>query len=112
MRLLAQPALRTLDADPRLVAGALCIQLRQVAIELGERAERWLREQLRILRLLAALGRLCIAAELWGKAQTYLEASLSFGVTRAALLDLARLAEREGKAAEAAKYFRRAGELP
>jgi HemY protein len=77
-----------------------------------ERAERWLREQPQDAQLLAALGRLCIAAELWGKAQTYLEASLSFGVTRAALLDLARLAEREGQAAEAAKYFRRAGELP
>ena len=77
-----------------------------------ERAERWLREQPQDAQLLAALGRLCIAAELWGKAQTYLEASLTFGATRAALLDLARLADREGRAAEAAKHFRRAGELP
>jgi HemY protein len=77
-----------------------------------ERAERWLREQPQDAQLLAALGRLCIAAELWGKAQNYLEASLSFGATRAALLDLARLAEREGRAAEAAGYFRKAGELP
>ncbi|HUK04400.1 MAG TPA: hypothetical protein VLV90_04890, partial [Burkholderiales bacterium] len=77
-----------------------------------ERAERWLREQPQDAQLLATLGRLCVAAELWGKAQNYLEASLSFGASRAAALDLARLAEREGRAAEAAKHFRRAGELP
>ena len=77
-----------------------------------ERAERWLREQPQDAQLLAALGRLCVSAELWGKAQNYLEASVSFGATRAAHLELARLAEREGRAAEAQKHFRRAGELP
>jgi HemY protein len=77
-----------------------------------ERAERWLREHPQDAQLLAALGRLCVAAELWGKAQNYLEASVSFGATRAAHLELARLAEREGRAAEAQKHFRRAGELP
>jgi HemY protein len=77
-----------------------------------ERAERWLREHPQDAQLLATLGRLCVAAELWGKAQNYLEASLSFGASRAAALELARLAEREGRAAEAAKHFRRAGELP
>ena len=53
-----------------------------------------------------------MAAELWGKAQNYLEASLSFGPSRVAHLELARLAEREGRTAEAQKHFRRAGELP
>lgn len=77
-----------------------------------ERAERWLREHAEDAQLLAALGRLCMAAELWGKAQNYLEASLSFGESRAAHLELARLAEREGRADEAQKHFRRAGELP
>ena len=77
-----------------------------------ERAERWLREHPQDAQLLAALGRLCVAAELWGKAQNYLEASLSFGESRAAHLELARLAEREGRAAESQKHFRRAGELP
>jgi HemY protein len=76
-----------------------------------ERAERWLREHAQDAQLLAALGRLCMAAELWGKAQNYLEASLSFGASRAAHLELARLAEREGRAAEAQQHFRRAGEL-
>jgi len=77
-----------------------------------ERAERWLREHAQDAQLLAALGRLCMAAELWGKAQNYLEASLSFGESRAAHQELARLAEREGRAADAQKHFRRAGELP
>jgi len=77
-----------------------------------ERAERWLREHAEDPQLLATLGRLCMAAELWGKAQNYLEASLSFAPSRAAHLELARLAEREGRAAEAQKHFRRAGELP
>ena len=77
-----------------------------------ERAERWLPEHPEDPRLLATLGRLCAAAALWGKAQNYLEASLSFGETRAAHLELARLAERESRAAEAQKHFRRAAELP
>jgi len=77
-----------------------------------ERAERWLREHAEEPQLLAALGRLCMAAELWGKAQNYLEASLAFAPSRAAHLELARLAEREGRAAEAQKHFRSAGELP
>ena len=77
-----------------------------------ERAERWLREHADDALLLACLGRLCMAAELWGKAQNYLEASLTFGPSRAAHLELARLAEREGRVAEAQKHFRSAGELP
>lgn len=77
-----------------------------------ERAERWLRDHAQDAQLLAALGRLCVAAELWGKAQNYLEASLSFGESRAAHLELARLAERDGRGADAQKHFRRAGELP
>jgi HemY protein len=77
-----------------------------------ERAERWLREHAEDPQLLAALGKLCVTAGLWGKAQNYLEASLSFGASRAAHLELARLAERDGRGAEAQKHFRRAGELP
>jgi HemY protein len=77
-----------------------------------ERAERWLLEHAEDPQLLSALGRLCMAAELWGKAQNYIEASLAFAPSRAAHLALARLAEREGRAAEAQKHFRKAGELP
>ena len=76
-----------------------------------ERAERWLLERERDAKLLATLGRLCAHAELWGKARSFLEASLSFEETRAAHLDLARLAERVGQADDAQRHFRRAAEL-
>ena len=77
-----------------------------------ERAERWLLAHERDAQLLAALGRLCAQAELWGKARSFLEASLSFEEGRAAHLDLARLAERLGQPAEAQRHYRRAAELP
>ncbi len=77
-----------------------------------ERAERWLLEHERDPDLLAVLGRLCAQAELWGKAKSFLEASLSFEETRAARLELARLEERLGKSDEAQRHYRRAAELP
>jgi len=76
-----------------------------------ERAERWLLERSSDPQLLATLGRLCAHAELWGKARSFLEASLSFEENRAARLELARLAERLGEADEAQRHFRRAAEL-
>jgi len=77
-----------------------------------ERAERWLSDHPEDAQLLVALGRLCAAAELWGKAQRYLEAALSFEESRAAHLDLARLQERLGRLAEAQVHIRRAAEMP
>jgi HemY protein len=77
-----------------------------------ERAERWLTSRNRDPELLAILGRLCAHAELWGKARSFLEASLSFEESRAAHLELARLAERLGQPTEAQGHFRRAAELP
>ena len=76
-----------------------------------ERGERWLLERSSDPQLLATLGRLCAHAELWGKARSFLEASLSFEENRAARLELARLAERLGQADEAQRHFRRAAEL-
>jgi len=77
-----------------------------------ERAERWLLERNRDPQLLATLGRLCAHAELWGKARSFLEASMSFEESRAASLDLARLAEHLGETAEAQRHYRKAAELP
>lgn len=77
-----------------------------------ERAERWLLERERDPQLLATLGRLCVQAELWGKARSCLEASVSFEPSRAAHLDLARLAERLEQSTEAQRHYRRAAELP
>lgn len=76
-----------------------------------ERAERWLLERNRDAQLLATLGRLCGQAELWGKARSFLEASLSFEETRSAHLELARLAERLGQPEDAQQHYRRAAEL-
>lgn len=77
-----------------------------------ERAERWLLEHAQDPQLLAALGRLCAQAELWGKAQHYLEASLAFEESRATHLELARLLDRLARGAEAQRHYRRAAELP
>jgi HemY protein len=77
-----------------------------------ERAERWLLQRERDPDLLAALGRLCAQAELWGKAKSFLEASLSFEPTRTAHLELARLAEHLGQNEDAQRHYRRAAELP
>ena len=76
-----------------------------------ERAEQWLLERNRDPQLLATLGRLCTHAELWGKARSFLEASLSFEETRSAHLDLARLSEKLGQGADAQRHFRRAAEI-
>lgn len=75
-----------------------------------ERAERWLPEHPGDARLLRALGRLCLRAELWGKAQNYLDASLSFEPSRESHLALARLFERLEKPQEANRHFRLAAE--
>lgn len=77
-----------------------------------ERGERWLADHPEDPQLLASLGRLCAAAELWGKAQRYLEAALSFEQSRAAHLDLAQLLERLGRPADAQKHVHRAAEMP
>jgi HemY protein len=76
-----------------------------------ERAESWLLERARDAQLLATLGRLCTQAELWGKARSFFEASLSFEERRSTHLELARLAERLGAPQEAQEHYRRAAEI-
>ena len=74
------------------------------------RAEGWLRRQPNDADLLYALGRLCLAAQLWGKAQSYLEASLNIAPTVETHLALARLFERLDRAGEAHAHYRAAAE--
>lgn len=62
-----------------------------------ECAEVWLRTQPNNAHLLLTLGKLCTHCELWGKAQNYLEASLSVEPGHAAHLALAQLNEKLGK---------------
>jgi HemY protein len=72
--------------------------------------ERWLKEHPRDPGLLLALGRLCAGRELWGKAQSYLDASLSAQPSRAAHVELARLFERIGREADANRHYRAAAD--
>jgi HemY protein len=103
------PQLVALYAElPESEAGAARLDEARARIE---RAERWLVERNRDAQLLATLGRLCAQAELWGKARSFLEASLSFEESRAAHLELARLAERLGQPDDAQQHYRRAAEL-
>lgn len=75
-----------------------------------EQAEKWLNQHKRDAGLLLALGKLCLHQGLWGKAQNYLDASVSVAPTQAAYTALAQLAERVGNAAEASSYYQKAME--
>ena len=62
-----------------------------------ECAEVWLKSQPNNAQLLLTLGKLCTHCELWGKAQNYLEASLSVEPGHKAHFALAQLNEKLGK---------------
>jgi HemY protein len=76
-----------------------------------ERAEKWLRQHARDPALLLALGKLCMKQGLWGKAQSYIEASLALEPTHDGHMTLATLMEQLGKPQEADRHFRRSAEL-
>lgn len=73
--------------------------------------EKWLGEHPRDAQLLLALGRLCRERQLWGKAQSYLEASLAVAPTRAAHVELAQLLDHLEKSALAERHYRAAAVL-
>ena len=77
-------------------------------IDLIEQAERWLKEHTDDAGLLLALGKLCLHQGLWGKAQSYLEASISVAPSRAAYTLLGQLAEKLQKPNDAFAYFQKA----
>lgn len=74
------------------------------------KGEDWLKAHSRDAGLLFALGRLCIDSQLWGKAQSYLEASLNLAPTVETHLALAKLLERLEHPAEAQRHYRAAAE--
>ena len=76
-----------------------------------ERAERWLREHRKDGTLLLALGRLCAQQQLWGKAQSYFEASVAVEPTYSAHLELAQLHDRLERADDARTHYRASLEL-
>jgi HemY protein len=81
------------------------------ALPLIVRGEKWLRANARDPALLLTLGKLCMRQELWGKAQSYIEASLALEPTHEGHMTLAALMETLGKPQEAVRHFRRSAEL-
>ena len=71
-----------------------------------EKAEGWLKARPRDWPLLLTLGRLCAQRELWGKAQSYLEASIAVRPTRSAHIALAQLFDRIGRPHDANRHYR------
>ncbi len=70
------------------------------------RVEKWLDDYGHNEQLLLALGRISVRARLWGKAQSYFEASIGARATAAACLELADLFEQELQQPEkAVEYY-------
>ncbi len=76
-----------------------------------EQAEKWLNQHKEDAGLLLALGKLCLYQKLWGKAQSYLDASTSIAPSYTAYNALGQLAERLGKSGEASRFFQQAAAL-
>ncbi|MDR2189625.1 MAG: heme biosynthesis protein HemY [Azonexus sp.] len=70
------------------------------------RAEAWLKRYPHDARLLLALGRMCRRQRLWGKAQSYLEASLAVAPTQPAHLELAQLFDQLERGDDANRHYR------
>ena len=71
-------------------------------------AEKWLPQHPDDAGLLLALGKLCLNQALWGKAQSYLDASISLLPSAAAYTALAQLAEHLQKPDAVIKYQQQA----
>ena len=75
--------------------------------------EKWLQDYGSSDALLLALGRICIRLKLWGKAQSYLEASIGIRSNAHSCLELANLLDSEelNEPEKASKYYRDGLEL-
>ncbi|PKO25504.1 MAG: heme biosynthesis protein HemY [Betaproteobacteria bacterium HGW-Betaproteobacteria-8] len=76
-----------------------------------QQAEYWLTTQEGDAQLLLALGKMCIRQQLWGKAQSYLEASISVRPSAKAHYILAGMLERRGEHQAANRHYRLSAEL-
>jgi len=76
-----------------------------------DQAERWLQTHTDDAGLLLTLGKLCLQQQLWGKAQSYLDASISLHPSQSAFNSLGKLAEKLGKKEDAFNYYHLAMEL-
>lgn len=75
------------------------------------RAEKYLLQHPDDAGLLLALGRMCLRQRLWGKAQSYLEASLAVKESREAHLELAQLCDKLERVDEANQHYRAGAKL-
>lgn len=95
---------RLIDAYGKLDLGDVNAQLKQ--------AEKWLTDYSQNEYLLLALGRICMRARLWGKAQGYLEASIGIKPAPDSCLALAELFHKHLKESDkAARYYQMGLEL-
>jgi HemY protein len=74
------------------------------------RAEKWIKNHPDDAPLLMTLGRLCRDQQLWGKAESYLEAALAVEPGRAPHLELARLYDILERPDSANRHYREAAE--
>jgi len=74
--------------------------------KLLQQAERWLLLHEADAKLLLALGNICNRMQLWGKAEGYLEASISVRPSAAAHLALAKVLENRGEKERALMHYR------
>ena len=96
--------------DPELI-GLYAECLGEDAIGQIKCAEAWLESHANDAGLLLVLGKLCFHCELWGKAQNYLEASLSVEPGHPAHFALAQLNEKVGKPELAKEHYNKGQEL-
>ncbi len=75
------------------------------------RAEKWLEQHAEDAHLLLALGKLCREQQLWGKAQSYFEASLAVQPSQDAYVELATLFAQLGRSEESNQAYRGAAAL-
>jgi len=80
---------------------------RNVGVAIAQ-VEQWIERHGRSAAALRCLGRICLRAQLWGKARSYLEESQRLEANPDTALALAELAEAVGDAERAAQCFREA----
>jgi HemY protein len=73
-----------------------------------EQAEKWLHAHPRDAQLLLTLAQLCSVQQLWGKAQSYLEASLAIAPSADGHIRMAELKAQSGQPGEACKQYQKA----
>ena len=76
-----------------------------------QQAEHWLLSHEGDAKLLLSLGNMCVRLGLWGKAQSYLEASLSVEPSAAAHLALAKMLDGRGDSDAANVHYRQSVQL-